>query len=122
MCDCQRLHIDQLGQAGADVARYAWAWIEYAERHNGARPYLDPGLTYLLQLLTDTRTRASATAGPADFWLSVPATASVLGVTQARVRWLASHGRLPGATRLGRDWLIGRKAIEDYRRTRARAA
>lgn len=38
--------------------------------------------------------------------------ASMLGVTERRVRFLVSQGRLKGE-KMGRDWLIDRKSVQD---------
>ena len=39
-------------------------------------------------------------------WLTTADAARVLGVTPARVRQLLADDRIPGAHRVGRDWLI----------------
>jgi hypothetical protein len=83
MCDtpCPRLHLDQTGGQGADIARYAWAWIEHAERRNGARPPLSEHVISLLKLLAAC---PGATPGEASFSVGVPAAASLLAVSPAR--------------------------------------
>lgn len=53
------------------------------------------------------------TGGPSS--IGTAAAAQLLGVTPARVRQLASEGRLAGAERHGRDWAIPPAAVDDYR-------
>jgi hypothetical protein len=38
--------------------------------------------------------------------ISVPTAAGVLGVSERRLRILCTAGRVQGATKVGRDWLI----------------
>lgn len=44
--------------------------------------------------------------------------AEMLGVTVSRVDKLAKEGRFKGARKLGRDWRIPRKAVEEHKATR----
>ena len=121
MCECPacpRLHVDQVGQQGRDVARFAWKWIEHCERVNGARPDLSEHVTSLLRLLSAS---ASGPSQADDFWVTTTTAACLLGVSERQVRRLAACGRLPGAHAVGRDWRIPRESIEFYRSTRAAA-
>ena len=100
MCDrgCDRLHIDQTGGQGADIARWAWIGLEALERRNGVRPPLTQNVTSLLELLAASATQPLGR--PVSRSVSRP-TASLPGISPARVRWLAGKGRLPGAVKLG---------------------
>jgi excisionase family DNA binding protein len=43
--------------------------------------------------------------------ISVPTAASVLGVSERRLRILCAQGRVQGATKVGRDWLIPKPIV-----------
>lgn len=49
----------------------------------------------------------------ADTLLTIPEAAPVLGLTVQRVRVLAREGRLVGARKIGRDWLIPLPVVVD---------
>jgi hypothetical protein len=114
-CSCPRLHVDQLGPIGRAASALAWDRLEWLERRNGCEPDLPAGTIQFLEMLS---ARVSATPGEKNLWVDSAAAASVLGVSESRVRWLAGHGCLPGSVKIGqRAWLIPRSALE-YRRSR----
>ncbi len=45
-----------------------------------------------------------------------PQAASILGVSDARIRQLCLKGRFQGALKTGKAWLIPRKAVQDFQR------
>ncbi|MDA8065696.1 MAG: helix-turn-helix domain-containing protein [Thermaerobacter sp.] len=47
--------------------------------------------------------------------MSVPEAAEKLGVTPARVRVLAREGRIHGAIKVGRDWVIPSPVVVEER-------
>jgi excisionase family DNA binding protein len=120
MCQCERLHVDQTGPIGAEIARLAWLGLRELERRNGGLPDLNEGVISLLKLLAAS---AHGPAAPADFEVPVPVAARLLGVSERHIRRLALAGKLQGARTVGRDpiWLIPRSAIESRRVRRAAA-
>ncbi len=48
-------------------------------------------------------------------YMTTTEAAAELGVTRARIRQFIAEGRLPGARKAGRDWLIPRDALEPVR-------
>ncbi|MGV3721995.1 MAG: helix-turn-helix domain-containing protein [Actinomycetota bacterium] len=46
--------------------------------------------------------------------LNAKQAAEKLNISTARVRQLAGQGRLPGAQRVGRDWVIPAEAVEKF--------
>lgn len=52
---------------------------------------------------------------PESDFLSTLEVAEVLGVTVGRVRQLLNEGRLPGARKFGRDWMIPRESLENVK-------
>lgn len=115
MCQCEHLHVDELGPPGASIARWAWAGLAAAEAKNGTRPRTLDGMTQLLELLA---TCATARAGAEISYVSAATAVSLLGLTPAGVRWLAKRGRFPGAVEVGHCWLIPRSSVSHYRSTR----
>jgi len=119
---CDRLHTDQLGEVGRQLAWYAVKGIEAAERANGGLPVMPDGLVPLIQLLASNGSIASATAparvSPGD--VGVPEAARRLGLSPGLIRRWAAEGRIRGAHKQGRDWLCPADAIEDIRIRRAR--
>jgi excisionase family DNA binding protein len=47
-------------------------------------------------------------------FLTTQQAAAKLGLGRERTRELAATGRFPGAARLGRDWIIPAKAVEEF--------
>ena len=45
---------------------------------------------------------------------SIAETAEILGLQPVRTRELCRQGRLPGAQKVGRDWVIPESAIQSY--------
>ena len=51
-----------------------------------------------------------------DDLLSVPEAAKVLGVDRTRVNVLCRQGRFAGAAKIGRNWVIPREAVDNFKR------
>ena len=63
------------------------------------------------------------TTGPGTDYLTTAEAGAQLGVQAQRVRQYIYQGRLPGAARRGRDWMIPPKSLKSlqiraYRRTK----
>ena len=46
---------------------------------------------------------------------SIAETAEMLGLQPVRTRELCRQGRLPGAQKVGRDWVVPERAIKEYK-------
>lgn len=46
---------------------------------------------------------------------SIAETAEILGLQPARTRELCRQGRLPGAQKIGRDWIVPESGIKAYK-------
>ena len=46
---------------------------------------------------------------------SIAETAEMLGLQPVRTRELCRQGRLPGAQKIGRDWVVPERAIKEYK-------
>ena len=51
-----------------------------------------------------------------DELFSATKTADILGITSARVGVLCRQGRFDGAAKIGRNWIIPRKSVEEFTR------
>ena len=47
-----------------------------------------------------------------DLFITAAAAAESWSISPRRVRVLASEGRIPGATKIGRDWMIPKDAAK----------
>lgn len=114
-CQCQRLHLDDVGPIARSVARWANKGLEAYARKNGAWPRTLPGVTWLIELML---TAANGSSGAESLWVDSAAAASLLGRSERGVRWLARHGHLQGAVKVGHCWLIPRSSVSHYRSNR----
>lgn len=122
-CECDELHVRQLGPIGVLLAKIADVGLDVFQERNGDLP-LPAEYTNLVALLAagGASARPSARIFPGERMMSTSEAASMAGVTPAHVRRLAASERLAGAKRQGRDWAIPAASIESYRRHRAAAA
>ena len=119
-CECDELHVRQLGPIGVLLAKIADVGLDVFQERNGDLP-LPAEYTNLVKILA----AGSASARPlarilplGERMTSVPEAAGMLNVTPAHARRLAASGRFAGATKRGRDWLIPAASVQDYRRHR----